>query len=94
MFNRYLTGLFFIAAAFLIMPGCSDDDAEETGPRPEASFTASATDIEAGDTVTFEDTSTNNPSLWTWEFRGGEPLTAINKTPPLFIRVQESMLYT
>lgn len=40
---------------------------------PEASFSASSTTIEAKSTITFTDNSTNNPSLYTWNFEGGSP---------------------
>ena len=48
---------------------------------PVASFTASATQVCAGQTVTFTDTSTNIPSAWTWTFEGGTPATSTDQNP-------------
>lgn len=48
---------------------------------PVASFTASATEICAGQTVTFTDTSTNIPAGWTWTFEGGTPATSTDQNP-------------
>ncbi|WP_396591622.1 LamG-like jellyroll fold domain-containing protein [Allomuricauda sp. R78024] len=40
---------------------------------PQASFSASATSVEAGSTVTFTNTSINSPSLYTWVLPGATP---------------------
>ena len=48
---------------------------------PVASFTASATSICVGQSVTFTDTSTNIPSAWTWTFTGGTPNNSIIQNP-------------
>lgn len=48
---------------------------------PVASFTASATEICAGQTVTFTDTSTNIPAGWTWTFEGGTPTSSTVQNP-------------
>ena len=48
---------------------------------PVASFTASATGICVGQSVTFTDTSTNIPSAWTWTFTGGTPNSSIVQNP-------------
>jgi PKD repeat protein len=48
---------------------------------PVASFTASATEICVGQSVTFTDTSTNIPSAWTWTFEGGTPSTSTSQNP-------------
>ena len=48
---------------------------------PIASFTASATSICVGQSVTFTDTSTNIPSAWTWTFTGGTPNSSIIQNP-------------
>lgn len=48
---------------------------------PVASFTASATEICVGQSVTFTDTSTNIPSAWTWTFTGGTPNSSIVQNP-------------
>lgn len=48
---------------------------------PVASFTASATEICAGQTITFTDTSTNIPAGWTWTFEGGTPASSTVQNP-------------
>jgi PKD repeat protein len=48
---------------------------------PVASFTASATEICVGQSVTFTDTSTNIPSGWNWTFSGGTPSTSTAQNP-------------
>ncbi len=48
---------------------------------PVASFTASATEICVGQSVTFTDTSTNIPSGWTWTFTGGTPNSSTVQNP-------------
>ena len=48
---------------------------------PVASFTASATEICVGQSVTFTDTSTNIPSGWTWTFTGGTPNSSTVQDP-------------
>jgi hypothetical protein len=48
---------------------------------PVADFTASATTICVGQSVTFTDTSTNSPSAWTWTFTGGTPNSSTVQNP-------------
>jgi len=48
---------------------------------PAADFTASLTTVDKGETVTFTDISTNNPTAWEWTFEGGEPATSTEKNP-------------
>jgi PKD repeat protein len=48
---------------------------------PVADFTASATTICVGESVTFTDTSTNLPSAWTWTFTGGTPNSSSVQNP-------------
>lgn len=86
MLIQYLTRLAIVAAASVLMLGCSEDETEQTGPKPEASFIASATEIEAGDSITFEDTSSHEPYLWTWEFSGGEPSYSNKPNPTVVYR--------
>lgn len=53
-----------------------------TAPQPPvAAFTASATNISAGGSVTFTDQSTNTPTSWSWTFEGGTPATSTAKNP-------------
>jgi PKD repeat protein len=48
---------------------------------PVANFTASATTICAGQTVTLTDNSTNAPTSWNWTMNGGIPTTASVQNP-------------
>ncbi|MDQ1353711.1 MAG: family peptidase, partial [Acidobacteriota bacterium] len=48
---------------------------------PVAAFTASATNITVGNSVTFTDQSTNNPTSWSWTFEGGTPATSTSQNP-------------
>lgn len=48
---------------------------------PVAAFTASATAICVGQSVTFTDTSTNMPSAWTWTLPGAVPSTSTDQNP-------------
>ncbi|NIN33615.1 MAG: PKD domain-containing protein, partial [Gammaproteobacteria bacterium] len=48
---------------------------------PIADFTASSTDINLGNSVTFTDTSLENPTSWSWTFEGGTPATSTAQNP-------------
>ncbi|MBU0763208.1 MAG: PKD domain-containing protein, partial [Bacteroidetes bacterium] len=48
---------------------------------PVADFTVSSTEVCAGDTVAFTDTSTNYPADWEWSFQGGTPATSSVQNP-------------
>lgn len=82
--TKYIKTTILLIAS-VILAGCS---ASEDGYRkeivinpdflPVASFTASATSITEGDSVTFTDTSTNNPTLWSWSL-GGADVTISNE---------------
>lgn len=48
---------------------------------PVASFTASSTTICAGQSVTFTNTSTGNPTSYAWSFPGGNPTTSTATSP-------------
>ncbi|WP_264522353.1 T9SS type A sorting domain-containing protein [Flavobacterium sp. N1994] len=48
---------------------------------PFANFTASATSICVGQSVTFTDTSTNIPGAWTWTLPGGTPNSSTVQNP-------------
>ena len=47
---------------------------------PDAEFTANATSVCAGATVTFTDQSANNPTSWAWNFGDGNTSTDQNPT--------------
>ena len=48
---------------------------------PVANFTASATSICVGQSVTFTDTSSNQPFIWNWTFTGGSPSSSSVQNP-------------
>jgi PKD repeat protein len=48
---------------------------------PVANFSASATSVCVGQSVTFTDTSTNIPSAWTWTLPGATPNSATTQNP-------------
>jgi len=48
---------------------------------PVAAFTASATNIDVGDSVTFTDQSSNNPNSWSWTFESGTPSGSSAQNP-------------
>jgi PKD repeat protein len=50
---------------------------------PVADFTASDTTINVGDSVTFTDLSTNNPTSWSWTFNGGTPSSSTQQNPTI-----------
>ncbi|PLX20102.1 MAG: hypothetical protein C0599_09675, partial [Salinivirgaceae bacterium] len=49
--------------------------------KPVANFTANTTSIEVGQSVSFSDLSTNNPTAWSWSFTGGTPSTSSAQNP-------------
>ncbi len=51
------------------------------GQPPVAAFTASATTVTEGDSVTFTDQSTNSPDTWAWTFGGGTPASSTAQNP-------------
>ena len=48
---------------------------------PNADFEAWGTSIGQGDSVSFIDTSYNEPTNWYWSFEGGEPTTSTERFP-------------
>jgi PKD repeat protein len=57
-------------------------DISGTTPQPPvANFTASATTINVGQSVTFTDQSTNNPTSWSWSFESGTPSSSTTQNP-------------
>lgn len=50
-------------------------------PPPQADFTADVTTIYVGESVTFTDQSTGNPTSWEWTFEGGTPGSSGQQNP-------------
>jgi|GEM_PF-845697 len=49
--------------------------------KPVADFSASALTIDEGESITFNDASSNNPTSWSWTFEGGTPATSTDQHP-------------
>ncbi len=78
----------------LVLISCSDDEGSDLGLLPVADFSASATDVEQGTTVSFTDVSTNSPSLWTWNFEGGSPTYSNQPNPEVYYVVKGNWAVT
>lgn len=52
-----------------------------SGAAPVANFTASATNVTVGSSVTFTDLSLNSPTSWAWQFQSGTPATSTQQNP-------------
>ncbi|MFT6746944.1 MAG: PKD repeat protein, partial [Glaciecola sp.] len=50
-----------------------------SSPAPIAAFSGSSTTICAGESVTFNDASTNTPSSWAWTTTGGNPTSSTSQ---------------
>lgn len=65
--------------------GCSSSVTEQItvyeAVPPVADFSASETQITAGNSVTFTDLSENIPTSWSWTFEGGTPATSNLQNP-------------
>jgi large repetitive protein len=75
--------LFFSILLF----SASDMEAKNPAPSLVADFTASATVICAGQSVSFTDLTTENPDGWTWTFNGGSPSTSTLQNPTVVYNV-------
>ncbi len=53
------------------------------GLAPVADFNANVTTIVEGQNVIFFDNSENEPTAWTWQFEGGEPMTSSLPNPTI-----------
>ncbi len=56
-------------------------DALSNNP-PNTNFTASSTTVLEGQSTTFTDLTTGNPTSWNWSFTGGTPATYSGQFPP------------
>ncbi|PKP18893.1 MAG: hypothetical protein CVU05_12595 [Bacteroidetes bacterium HGW-Bacteroidetes-21] len=74
-----IIGSLFVALLFWV--GCKKETNNDESTLPVANFSASATSVAIGHTVTFSDLSTENPSSWSWSFTGGTPATSTVQNP-------------
>jgi len=56
---------------------------QNTNP-PVTDFNASNTNVSEGDTVTFTDATSNNPTSWSWSFEGGNPAISTSQNPSVY----------
>ncbi|MCF8274437.1 MAG: PKD domain-containing protein [Flavobacteriaceae bacterium] len=77
--KKYIKTASLYFAMVALVCSCSNDDGYYKGEvvksdlAPVVAFTASETSIFIGSSITFTDTSTNSPSLWTWNMPGATP---------------------
>lgn len=63
---------------------CGDDTVEYdivVTPKPIVDFDSDTREVCVGETVYFEDLSSNNPTSWAWTFDGGDPATSDEQNP-------------
>jgi PKD repeat protein len=53
----------------------------------QADFSASKTFVTEGESISFTDISSNNPTSWLWTFAGGTPSTSTSKNPTVIYNV-------
>ncbi|MGB0423860.1 MAG: PKD domain-containing protein, partial [Flavobacteriales bacterium] len=54
---------------------------EEGGTAPNAGFNTSENTICEGESINFNDISSNSPTSWSWTFEGGSPSTSSSQNP-------------
>ena len=74
---KALRVLFFFLG--FICVACGDDDS--TAPVVEADFSVNVQSPSEGETITFTDLSTGNPTSWQWTFEGGVPVSSTDQNP-------------
>ncbi len=78
----------FALCLIICLWNCSEDEA----PAPpasdtvEAAFSVDQSTIMAGDTVSFTDSSTGDPTAWNWTFEGGSPSESSEQHPMVYYR--------
>lgn len=77
----YIRKTLFLGLLAFVFTNCSDDESMGDLAIPAAEFSASMTEVEEHDSVTFTDESTNSPTLWTWDFAGGLPTYSNEQNP-------------
>jgi PKD repeat protein len=64
-----------------VVSGFSIETGAEVRGSPEAKFYASTPVILQGNSISYTDISTNNPTSWSWSFEGGTPATSTVQNP-------------
>jgi PKD repeat protein len=69
------------ASVQLRTPGTPNGPGGVTPQPPVANFSGNPTTVDEGQSVNFTDTSSNNPTSWSWSFEGGTPSTSTAQNP-------------
>lgn len=78
MRNRFKAGSSWVIIFLLVsLIGCNKDEVIPV----DANFSADKTSISPGESITFSDVSTGNPTTWQWTFEGGMPETSSEQNP-------------
>jgi len=82
--NKAILVWALVSLSMALFFSCNDEDEtppDESLPPVEADFSANQTNIQEGQSVTFSDQSTGEPTAWDWSFEGVEPTTSSERNP-------------
>ena len=79
MFKLYRS--LFLLVTLLLLGRCGED--QENYPTVTADFTVESTAIFEGESITFTDQSTGEPTQWEWAFEGGTPASSTDANPQI-----------
>ena len=72
----------------IVLSACSEDDLQSL----QAAFESNVQEVTMGESVTFKDASTGEPTKWNWHFDGGEPETSVLFSPSVVYNNLEFIL--
>lgn len=78
--TQFSVRILFLASLFglIVISSCEE---EEAAPKVSADFGSDKTKLLVGETVSFSDSTTNEPTTWEWIFVGGNPSTSTDQNP-------------